>query len=730
MAGKRDTRVFIYSPFPADFDYDGLRAFDTSFSFTLSNKFNYTGRDVQHRGRRFELWSPNSSRLPVYPGLSPADFNMTPPLRYPRTDGSGGRFDWTLHPQYFDANRLHLPFIMTPESAVSSQHLPEFTYLTSQWNDHPMPAQTTGTLSREYIASLCSRAASLEEQRVAVVGDIPTSWDFLKCLVSEAPTTETLTKFGLGMEWGECVSQVTAVQRQLREKQAWLQMLRALRSTNWGINISPITDDIGAAHEYYMGCWVNGASEKLIRWLLYLGIPCFIIHEYRVGEDFGDGIHEYRSRHVSQSFCPPFVWHLREEINAYSYVARKNGTSFATADQLVIGSSVSASASALARSASHFHGYIRAEEDISAITPDEGSIDWPVLILFPDRIPWVKPPPISATPQTKGKWARFVETTLEDDGSPLGGCTVMQERGASFRGLDNWRGPYFDRHHKRQLYFEELDSVPGLVSDPKFGRPVPYYKFVRMPVGNKPPALTTRSTWMYDKLNAIPADIGLNAHPPLPAVLPRFTEEDDINPEALPPSTPPSTIGLAFTNGPMIVEGNASQLPIFSTNESSTPLQPSPSEAHPLPSALEVSVQSPSGTQPLRSLTPPASSSATEPSYVFHRVHSLPPRPSLHTHDIEGSGSDTCHDVSIELNLDSCQMIPAQSTIKPILSYKKLCHEPCSSRSVVLSGIGLGTTAAEIAASLRKPIMPGPGCNVFVRASSRCIRRRVGGFCD
>jgi hypothetical protein len=79
------------------------------------------------------------------------------------------------------------------------------------------------------------------------------------------------------MEWGECVSQVTAVQRQLREKQAWLQMLRALQPTNWSTNISPVVDDIVAAHESYMECWVNAASEKLIHWFLYLNIPCFVL---------------------------------------------------------------------------------------------------------------------------------------------------------------------------------------------------------------------------------------------------------------------------------------------------------------------------------------------------------------------------------------------------------------------------------------------------------------------
>jgi hypothetical protein len=114
---------------------------------------------------------------------------------------------------------------------------------------------------------------------------------------------------------------------------------------------------------------------------------------------------------------------------------------------------------------------------------------------------------------------------------------------------------------------------------------------------------------------------------------------------------------------------------------------------------------------------PPADFNMTPPfRYPPSGTHSLPPRPS-HTHDV---GSDTYHGGSNSLDLDSCQMTRRQSTIMPILSYKELCHDPSSSRFVVVSGIG--TTAAEIAASLRKPIMPGPefsGCNVFVRACAR-----------
>ena len=780
MSKKHDTRRFIHQPFPADFQYDGLRAFDTSFSFTLTTPFNYTGRDVLHRSRRFELWSPNSSRLPVYPGLTPANFNMIPPLQYPRVDGSGGRFDWTLNPQYFVTNRLHLPFIMTPEHASRTPtYLPEFAYLTSVWISHPIPARTRGILSREFITALSGRAATLEEQRVAAVRDIPDCWEYLKFLVSEAPTVDTLSSFVVEMEWEECVSQVTVVQRQLREKQAWLKMLKALRSTSWSFDIAPVVGDINItpALDSFMGCWVNGARERPIRWLLHLGIPCFIIHEYRVGVDFGDGVHEYRSRHVSESFCPAEVWHLRADVNGYDFVAKKNETSFATAHQVVVGPSVSGSADALARSASHFHGHRRTKEDLLAAAPEEGSIDWPVMVLFPDHLPWVKPPPIAAgpPPTAKGKWKHFAETILEHDGSPLNGSTVMMDRGVNFRNRENWGyGPFFDRTRKRQLWFENLESVPGLVGGDKFGRPVPFYHFVNMIVGNQPPVTTSRSTWMYTTMSPSPGDIDLEQPPPLQIDLPRFTnippefndglddDADDIIPKVLALSPTLSAMGLVYNDEPMVVEKNTSQLPMFlsSTKEPLTPLPPSPSEARPpaspgtsSPSIQEVSMESPSTTPLLRPLTPPVDTCAIEPSSP-HRMQSSPPsRGDV----IEDPGPDSCHSALPLFNLDSRQVtpspeevtisdsgshcqslsslnpeshqvvlqtppIPVQSTILPILSYTSLSHEPSSSRFVVISGVDLEITVAEIVATLGKPIVPGPrfsGCGILVRACAR-----------
>lgn len=148
-------------------------------------------------------------------------------------------------------------------------------------------------------------------------------------------------------------------------------------------------------------------------------------------------------------------------------------------------SSIPASAHALACSASHISGYRRPKDDRLAASPDDGSIDWPVIILHPEHIPWIKPPPIVAPSQTC-RWKHFVQTTLQHKDSPLNDHVVMKDRGYNFRDRE-YEGPFYDRINMRQLWFEDLyGRVPGLVGDAKFGRPVPYYPFVQMAVGGGP----------------------------------------------------------------------------------------------------------------------------------------------------------------------------------------------------------------------------------------------------
>jgi hypothetical protein len=85
----------------------------------------------------------------------------------------------------------------------------------------------------------------------------------------------------------------------------------------------------------------------------------------------------------------------------------------------------------------------------------------------------------------------------------------MQQRGQKYTGDGSY--PYYDRQNKRQLYFDGLLKVEGLVSDPSFGRPVPFYNFVGLN-STKP---VRRSEWMYYEMHPQRADIRREA--PLPA---------------------------------------------------------------------------------------------------------------------------------------------------------------------------------------------------------------------
>jgi len=178
-----DTRIYSSPHYHSAFQYDGFRTFNTTLSFTIPGKFEYVGCDVEWEGCRFEVWSPNANHIPVYPGTPPSSFSMVPPLSHPRTDGSGGRFDWTLVPQHLDTKKWHHPFIISPKYGGG---LVEFEYLTSVWQLSP------GRLSEEFVIRLRDRAKELEERRVSSLRLIPDSFRHLTYLIDFHPSDEEI----------------------------------------------------------------------------------------------------------------------------------------------------------------------------------------------------------------------------------------------------------------------------------------------------------------------------------------------------------------------------------------------------------------------------------------------------------------------------------------------------------------------------------------------------------
>jgi hypothetical protein len=505
-----DSRRFTRPHVRADFDFDGVRGFDTSLHIHIPAPIKYVGRDVVHQSRHFELWSPNSEKTPVYPGTKPVGLSLVPPLDHHRTDGSGGRFDWTLIPQHIDTNHLHHPFILDP--ARLKTRSPEYVYLTSVWD--PL-SPTSGRLRQDFFGSLISRAEKLESRRLDMLNDTPSSLRALASLVSNAPIASDFQHFEGEITWDTCVEGVVHLQRVMREKDAWLRMMSSLRSTKWSIEV-PLVSPLPGTQEQFLGGWINGADERIAKWLLHLGLPCFIIHEYRKGLDFGPGISDRRSCHVTHSFCPEQVWHLLPNINAYEAVAMRHPTPWSKSPPTFRCLNVIATAEALDLSSSQSQGYVRPVSDVyQQPDPEDGDNTWPSSCLFKDRIPWIKPPPIMEASK-KGAWSRFCIESLDvDEGHPLHGRDVMQERGKSFRGDLGQTRPYYDRENKRQLYFTSPPPIPaGLVCGPAFGYPVPFYHFVSLVPPNQPPKTCRRSKWMYTKADPSPAEIGREAPVP------------------------------------------------------------------------------------------------------------------------------------------------------------------------------------------------------------------------
>jgi hypothetical protein len=516
-----DTRHFLRPHVHANFDFAGVRSLDTSLHARIPTPFRYTGRDVLYRSRRFELWSPNSTKTPIYPGMKPIGLSLTPPLIHRRTDGSGGRFDWTLIPQYLDRSVLHHPFILDPERADGSSA--EFIYLTTVWQS--LPNSSHGRLNRSFYTSLLDRAAELEKKRQDMLKILPPDWLELATLVSDAPTSSHIRRYEGDIDWDTCVEQLTYIQRVLREKDGWIRMTIALSCGRWRMGDTMILQagPVIAANDNMLGAWVNGADERIVQWFLHIGVPCFIIHEYREGVDFGHGIRERRNRHCTDSFSLPTVWHLRHDINAYEVVAMRNNTFWSTdpaPPPPPHSLSITSSLKALECSSSHFHGYSRSALEIyQQPEPKDGDIIWPSTICFPDHIPWIRPPPIIAA-EKPGPWSRFSVVSLDlDNGNPFSGRDVMQQRSAKFTGDGNLLGPYYDRQNKRQLYFDCLPPVPGLVSDTVFGCPVPFYHFVGP---NSLPLNIHHSEWMYYSKEPLRSDIGKEPPQPTAADLTAF----------------------------------------------------------------------------------------------------------------------------------------------------------------------------------------------------------------
>jgi len=75
-----------------------------------------SSRLVAFGKRLFELWSPNSTQTPFYPGVQDPNFKagLEIPPSQRRCDGHIGRFDPTISPQHYNPNYPWLHLVRPP----------------------------------------------------------------------------------------------------------------------------------------------------------------------------------------------------------------------------------------------------------------------------------------------------------------------------------------------------------------------------------------------------------------------------------------------------------------------------------------------------------------------------------------------------------------------------------------------------------------------------------------
>jgi hypothetical protein len=249
-------------------------------NFTLCHR-----RDVEIADERWELWSPNSSRVAYFPGTIDHKF-LEQVKDYPasrRFDGSLGRFEFTRFPQVFDQNRPWLGFV---RRATDTNN--KFETVFNNWISKPRFVRI-GSIKPDYLKRLRQRCAQLDDDirvRSNIYNVSSRIWNHRPV----EPSRATMALLEGELEYEDAVDRTARISRQIAEKVAWIEMVDLIISSpdlNSVATLRLSNKNVPQANEEFMGLWLNGADEFLGLWFLLVAkLPCFVIHKYFPRRDY------------------------------------------------------------------------------------------------------------------------------------------------------------------------------------------------------------------------------------------------------------------------------------------------------------------------------------------------------------------------------------------------------------------------------------------------------------
>ncbi|KAJ6611810.1 hypothetical protein B0H10DRAFT_2223729 [Mycena sp. CBHHK59/15] len=518
--------------------------------FELRQFPNLNSRFIYHDERKFELWSPNSTQTPFYPGRRSSTFLPSDPIPSPqrRYDGHAGKHDCLYVPQYARKDTMHWPFMRRiPAVGPEDPRLPMFAPFTDQWETRGVG----GGLRLAFVNRLSTINGELENQMLVLrpqLSPLSGTWDSRPKFPMEVHIRALLNL----RVWEAAVDQGVAVQRGLREKEAWIEYLTIrFHQRASGLDLPQLLRlEMQPAKEEFMGVWVNGCSEETVLRFMAAQIPCFIIHESQGGWE-----------PVPPNTCIGFLTGtdisvLLSDLSPYQHIARQQGL----LDNLVKvedgrGERVQHSATTERKSSSRFLVHLPPRvlpalpprpSAQAAPPPPAGPSAAPALsldssvpsssmgenvipsapsaatnkyaapelvthIVAKDRVPWIVPPTV-VMGADRGTWEKYLLTDL--DGVRT---WVYQGKNKSVSAKNVW----YDRNRRRQLHFGSFTPPAGIVDWQRFGSYVPRFPFVHP--GNGHISIPQKAShWMYPTMAPTAAERGSEPQEPHPNQLPRL----------------------------------------------------------------------------------------------------------------------------------------------------------------------------------------------------------------
>ncbi|KAG6912287.1 hypothetical protein DXG01_015681, partial [Tephrocybe rancida] len=221
--------------------------------------------------------------------------------------------------------------------------------------------------------------------------------------------------------------------------------------------------EIDLSDDDLLGCWINGSLEDNALLLLSLGAPCYIVHEMTGDGAPGTEMHEIQHSPNLGWFDETDLEGMEPDKLAYEYdkIALRNGSPREVHYSRLPRGLARGTLSERRRSSALSQGWMGSrigrhlhppppppliphepnpKEEIEIDPAAEARYQAKPLErvrVFPDRVEWIKPPPVLSVVASQGEWTKWEEMT---DGSFI-------RRGKGWQAEDDDAVIFYDREN-------------------------------------------------------------------------------------------------------------------------------------------------------------------------------------------------------------------------------------------------------------------------------------------